>query len=101
VQDNGLEALHGGECECLYLCRQAAAAVLLTDDLAAREASRNLGLTPVGSLGIVARAYRLSRLSLAEAERYLWDLYTVSTLFVTPAIVELAIQQLRTHPGGP
>jgi predicted nucleic acid-binding protein len=101
VQDHGLEALHSGECECLCLCRQTAVAVLVTDDLAAREASRSIGITPVGSLGIVARAYGLGRLSLTDAERCLWDLYNVSTLFVTPAIVEAAIQQLRAHPGGP
>jgi predicted nucleic acid-binding protein len=101
VQDNGLEALHGGEQECLYLCRQAAVPVLLTDDLAVREANRHLGITPVGSLGVVVRAYRFGRLSLPDAEHYLWDLHDASTLFVTPAIVDLAIHQLRGHAGGP
>jgi predicted nucleic acid-binding protein len=100
VQDNGLEALQDGDRECLWLCRQTAASVLLTDDLAVREASRNLGMIPVGSLGIVVRAYRLGRLTLADAERSLWELYDISTLFVTPAIVELAIQQLRAHPDS-
>jgi predicted nucleic acid-binding protein len=101
VQDQGLESLHGGEQECLCLCRQTAVSVLLTDDLAVREASSRLGITPVGSLGIVARSFRLGRLSLADAERYLWDLHDASTLFVTPVLVELVIQQLRGHTGNP
>jgi predicted nucleic acid-binding protein len=71
--------------------------VLLTDDLAVREAAKRLRLTPVGSLGVIVRAYRVGQLSLADAERHLTDLYAVSSLFVTQAIVELAIEQLRKH----
>jgi predicted nucleic acid-binding protein len=95
VAENGLEDLHSGECECLYLCQQLGVSVILTDDLAVREAAKNLGLTPVGSLGIVVRAYRLGCVPLAEAERQIIDLYDVSSLFVTRTIVELAIDQLR------
>ena len=70
---------------------------LLTDDLAVREAAKSLNLTPVGSLGIVVRAYHLGNISLAEAEYCLNALYDVSSLFVTRAIVGLAIEQLRQH----
>jgi predicted nucleic acid-binding protein len=98
AQANGLETLHGGERESLYLCRQIGVPILLTDDLAVREACKRLALTPVGSLGIVARAYRMGKLSLAEAERSIEALYDVSTLFVTRTIVDLAIEQLRSHP---
>lgn len=100
VQDNGLESLHSDERECLYLCRQATVSTLLTDDLAVREASKRLGIIPVGSLGVVARSFRLGHLSLAEAEQRLWDLHHVSTLFVTPVLVELVMQQLRGHEGN-
>jgi hypothetical protein len=48
-------------------------------------------------LGVIVRAYRVGQLSLADAERHLTDLYAVSSLFVTRAIVELAIEQLRKH----
>lgn len=98
IQENGLEGLHAGERECLWLCRQIGVSILLTDDLAVREACKNLNLTPVGSVGIVARAYRLRHFSLIEVERYITDLYEVSSLFVSRAIVELAIEQLRKHP---
>jgi len=99
VQKIGFESLHDGERECLYLCQQIGVSTLLTDDLAVREAAKSLNLTPVGSLGIVVRAYRLGKISLAEAEHCLNALCDVSSLFVTRAIVELAIEQLHHHPN--
>lgn len=70
---------------------------LLTDDLAVRDASKRLHLLPVGSLGIVVRAFERGGLSLQDAERRILALYDVSSLFVTRDIAELAIEQLRRH----
>lgn len=95
IRENRVEDLHIGECQCLYLCQQAGISLFLTDDLDAREAAKRFHLTSVGSLGIVVRAYRLRSISLADAERYITALYDVSSLFVTRAIVELAIEQLH------
>jgi len=100
VEEHRLAELHSGEQECLYVCRQLGATVLLTDDLAVRDAALRLNLRPVGSLGIVVRAYRQERLSRVEAERHIEDLYTISSLFVTRAIAELAIEQLRQYSGA-
>ncbi len=95
ITENDFLDLHEGERECLYLCSKAAVSLLLTDDLAVRKAAKSLSLTPIGSLGIVVRAYRQQRISLDEAEKLIADLYDVSSLFVTRAIVELVIEQLR------
>ncbi len=100
AQEHSLHNLHAGERECLLLCQQMNIPFLLTDDLAVRKAAKNLGLIPVGSLGIVVKAYRLGHRSLDEAKRLIADLYDVSTLFVTRAIVELAIEQLCEQTGG-
>ena len=97
TQEKGFEELQDGERECLYLCQQEGVSVLLTDDLAVREQAKRLNLTPVGSLGVVVRAYRVGHISLANAERHITDLHDVSSLFVTRAIAELAIQQLHKH----
>ncbi|CAG0936346.1 hypothetical protein TFLX_05216 [Thermoflexales bacterium] len=94
-QTQTLTALHLGEQACLFLCYQLNVPLLLTDDLAARDAAKRLGLKSVGSLGVVVRAYRQGLIPLADAERFLNDLYAVSSLFVTKDIVEIAIQQLR------
>jgi len=95
IKTNHLEELHAGERECLYLCQHIGVLVLLTDDLAGRDAAKALHLTPVGSLGVVVRAYRMGRISLSEAEHDLTKLYDVSSLFVTRTIVDLAMEQLH------
>jgi|GEM_PF-5348860 hypothetical protein len=46
---------------------------------------------------MAVRTYHLGNISLAEAEHCLNALYDVSSLFVTRAIVELAIEQLHQH----
>lgn len=97
LQSHDLAGLHAGELACLYLCEKMAVDLLLTDDLAVREAAKRLRVTPVGSLGVVARAFRLGRISLTDAERYIVALYEVSSLFVTRTVAELAIEQLRKH----
>lgn len=93
--DYRLEKLQAGERESLLLCSKLAVSVLLTDDLAVRQAARAFELTPVGSLGIIVRAYRMGRISSDVAELHIRKLDSVSSLFVTPALVDLAIERLR------
>lgn len=95
VQQNQLEGLHAGELAALFLCRSLSIATLLTDDLAVRHQAKNLGITPAGSLGIVVRAYHLEYISRESAVSSIQALQNVSSLFVTPAIVTLAIEQLN------
>jgi predicted nucleic acid-binding protein len=70
----------------------------MTDDLAARAAAKLMAIRPVGSLGVVVGAYHQGRISLAEAEDAIEKLYSVSTLFVTRAIADSAIEQLHLSP---
>jgi len=93
--DHGLERLQAGERESLLLCSKLTVQVLLTDDLAVRRAAKSHGLTPVGSLGIVARAHYMGRITIDAAEKHLRELHTVSSLFVTQTILDLAIERLR------
>ena len=92
VQTYSLSNLHVGERESL--CNQLDIPLLLTDDLAVREAARRLCVRPVGSLGIVVRGYKEGVLTYSEAEKSLIALYEESSLFVTRTIVEIAIEQL-------
>ncbi len=95
VQEKKIESLQNGERECIFTCLSEHVSLLLTDDLAVRNTVRQFGLTPVGSLGIVVRAFRVGRISQHEAEQQLIALHQVSSLFVTRVIVELAIEQLQ------
>jgi len=95
VRENGFERLHAGETECLFLCKRQALPVILTDDLSVRETAKGLGMKPVGSLGVIVRAYKKGFISLQDAERHLTALHETSSLFVTKAIVEIAIERLK------
>lgn len=90
-----IAGLQRGELECLALCRSRIINLLLTDDLAARRAAQSLGIQPLGSLGVVVRAFHQGNLSSRDAENAIERLHSISTLFVTRAIVDLAIAQLR------
>ena len=96
VEKNNLSELHAGEQECLHVCLSKHVSILLTDDMAVRDAARRLHIVPVGSLGIVISAFKGEEITLQEAELYIAELHDVSSLFVTRAIAELAIEQLRT-----
>ena len=94
VHTHSLNDLHAGDRESLFLCHQLDIDLLLTDDLAVREAAKELKVLPVGSLGIVVKGYREGLLARSEAEQILMELYEKSSLFVTPTIVESALEQL-------
>ena len=95
IKENGLQKLDDGERESLYLCKQLGIPLILTDDLAVRDAAKILNIIPVGSLGVVVKAYGTGQISLIDAERSITALYDISSLFVTRAIVEIAIDQLH------
>lgn len=95
IDQESLGHLQYGEQACLWLLAQQEASLVLTDDLAVREAVKEQDGTPVGSLGIVVKAYRAEWIDLDQAERLLRRLHVDSTLFVTEAIVDLAMNQLR------
>ena len=87
--------LHKGELQALSLCNKLKKEIFLTDDLDAREAGKSLGLRVHGSVGIIVRAYREKLVDLRETEEILNALYEVSKLFITKAIIEEAIEELR------
>lgn len=97
TQQHSLLSLQAGELEALHLCQQLGVLLLLTDDLAVRGAAKKLSIQPVGSLGIVVRAYHIGKIARDVAERLLIGLYETSSLFVTRTIVELAIEQLDSR----
>jgi predicted nucleic acid-binding protein len=95
VEKNKITELHAGERECLFLCRTNNIAILLTDDMAVRDAAKRLDIIPVGSLGAIVKVYERGHISLQDAEHYIGNLYSISSLFVTRTIADLAIEKLR------
>jgi len=95
IREMNLADIHKGEAECLYWCVKEKVALILTDDLAVRDAAKALNIRPVGSLGVVIRAFRDKKITLEAARKILFCLYRNSTLFVSWTIVEMAIEQLE------
>ncbi len=87
--------LDEGELQSLFLCRKLKIDYFFTDDLEARRAAKYLKLEVHGSAGIIALAYREGLIGLEEAKKALNDLYEVSSLFITKAIVDIATEELE------
>jgi len=101
VRDHQLRHLHVGECQALYACRIFSVPILLTDDLAVRDSAQRMGITPVGSLGIIIRSFRAGLMQFDVAYRMLRQLGKESSLYVTPVIVDFAINQLEQQKEIP
>ncbi|MFD1569254.1 nucleic acid-binding protein [Halorubrum laminariae] len=68
--------------------------VLLTDDLAAREAATDAGVEVRGSVGVIALGYGRGLLDRDEAVSRMRALQRKTSLFVTDAVVERGIELL-------
>ncbi|MFC3478870.1 nucleic acid-binding protein [Halobacterium litoreum] len=68
--------------------------VLLTDDLAAREAASDAGVDVHGSIGVIALGYGRGLLGRDEAAARMRALQRETSLFVTEAVVERGIRLL-------
>lgn len=87
-------ALDPGERAAIEVAREQDA-VLLTDDLEARDAAKEVGVEVHGSIGIIAMAYSRSSISEPEAIELIRALHTETSLFVTDAVVERGINLIE------
>lgn len=95
IDDHQLELeLDPGETAALAVAA-AHDAILLTDDLAARDAATSLGVEVHGSIGIIARGYAENRLDQEEAAALMQMLQHETSLFLTDAVVEQGIALLK------
>jgi len=87
------EELDAGERAALAVTKERAV-VLLTDDLAAREAASDAGVEVHGSVGVIALGYAWGLLDRDEAASLMRSLQRETSLFVTEAVVERGIRML-------
>lgn len=85
--------LDPGESAALTLAMRRDA-VLLTDDLEARERADERGVEVHGSIGIIALGYARGRLDREDAASLMRSLQRETSLFVTDAVVERGIEVL-------
>jgi predicted nucleic acid-binding protein len=94
AEDTGLTVeLDPGETAALAVAVERSA-VLLTDDLAAREAAKNSNVEVHGSIGVIVLAYTRGELTKSNAAELMRALQTETSLFISDAVVERGISLL-------
>jgi len=84
-----------GEAEAIALALQEKADYFLTDDLDARTVANFHTLEAHGTVGIVLRAFRDKLISREIAIEKVWELYSVSSLFITKDLISHVIASIQ------
>lgn len=93
--DEEFPSLDPGESAAIVLARESGA-ILLTDDLAAREVAADLDIEVHGSIGVVLDGYGRGHLTAGEAEGLVRALKRETTLYLADPLVEYALQVLES-----
>lgn len=86
--------LDPGETAALAVATERSA-VLLTDDLEARDAANDLSIEVHGSIGVIVLAYHRDQLTKPKAAELMRTLQTETSLFITDSVVEQGIALLE------
>lgn len=97
--DSAYPHLDAGETAALVLC-SARDAVLLTDDLDARNTAKREGIEVHGSVGVVLYAYSHGDLTDEEAKRVLRALKQDTNLYLSSPLMEHAIGLVESDDAG-
>lgn len=74
--------------------------LVLSDDLDVKDILKSMGIQPVGSIGILLRAYREKIISYDDAAKALEDLLEISSLYVTSKLIQNAKKALKQYDAG-
>jgi len=85
-----------GEREALKLCKQLNAEYVIVDDREARRASRILGITPVGTFGVIIQAFRQNLVTRKEALKTVDDLIKAG-FRVDSALYRMVLEKLELN----
>jgi len=88
--------LHQGEVEAIVLAREQGIDLVAMDDKAARNRASQLGLRPIGTLGLIVLAERLGHLDASTATRKIDELVDIHGLYLSSQV----LRQIRSRLGG-
>ena len=82
-----LGRLHRGELEAIELARELGIDFVLMDDLLARRRAVRMGLTPMGTFGILKLATHRGFISPKNTRKLVSDLTTQHDIYVSPEVI--------------
>lgn len=80
--------LHRGELEAMILARETGAGLVALDDLPARRKASQLGLRPIGTVGLILLAHRRGLIDAATAATKIETLVDTHGLYLSSAILD-------------
>jgi predicted nucleic acid-binding protein len=87
--------------EAMVLAREQGIDLVAIDDKAARNRATQLGLRPIGTLGLIVLAERLGHLDASTATRKIDDLVDIHGLYLSPQIRRQIRGRLGRASTGP
>ena len=87
--------LSEADASVLALAHRMKAEIVFTDDLDLRDAVRSHRIIPVGTVGILIRAYREGEVSKRKLDKSLDDLLNISSLFITKELIAHAKRTVK------
>ncbi len=87
--------LSQADASVLALAHRMEAEIVFTDDLDLRDAVKSHRIIPVGTIGILLRAYREGELSNKKLNKSLDNLLDLSSLFITKELIAQAKRAVK------
>jgi len=84
-----------GEAEAIALSIQEKPRIFLTDDLEARNVSKELGIKTHGTVGIILRAFKEKIIDKSKAIEKIKSLHSSSSLFITSDLIDKVISSIN------